>query len=320
MSVKNEIISLLEKNRNNPVSGQAIADNLNVTRAAVWKAIKVLKEEGYIIEGTPNKGYILLENNDILSSQGIACYLDEEIDIYTYKCLDSTNTQMKKLAIDGGEDHSVVVAEQQNAGRGRFGRNFYSPAKEGIYMSVLLKNYKNIQDATIITIQTAIAVSRAIKRLYGLKIDIKWVNDLYYQGKKICGILTEAISDFESGMIEAIIIGIGINVSTSKFPDELQNKATSLGLNGANRNQFIAEILKQLFAIINEDFNLVLVEYKELSCVLNKEIEFNIKGQRYNGIARDINEFGNLVVKSNEHEMVLSSGEISIVGEFYETK
>ncbi|WP_455684916.1 biotin--[acetyl-CoA-carboxylase] ligase [Thomasclavelia sp.] len=320
MSVKNEIISLLEKNRNNPVSGQAIADNLNVTRAAVWKAIKVLKEEGYIIEGTPNKGYILLENNDILSSQGIDCYLDEEIDIYTYKCLDSTNTQMKKLAIDGGEDHSVVVAEQQSAGRGRFGRNFYSPAKEGIYMSVLLKNYKNIQDATIITIQTAVAVSRAIKRLYGLKIDIKWVNDLYYQGKKICGILTEAISDFESGMIEAIIIGIGINVSTSKFPDELQNKAKSLGLNGANRNQFIAEILKQLFAIINEDFNLVLVEYKELSCVLNKEIEFNIKGQRYNGIARDINEFGNLVVESNEYEMVLSSGEISIVGEFYETK
>lgn len=320
MSVKNEIISLLEKNRNNPVSGQAIADNLNVTRAAVWKAIKGLKEEGYNIEGTPNKGYILLENNDILSSQGIACYLDEDIDIYTYKCLDSTNTQMKKLAIDGGKDHSVIVAEQQSAGRGRFGRDFYSPAKEGIYMSVLLKSNKNIQDATVITIQTAVAINRAIKRLYSLKTDIKWVNDLYFQGKKICGILTEAISDFESGMIEAIIIGIGINVSTSEFPSVLQNKATSLGLNNANRNQFIGEILKQLFLIIDEDFNLVLAEYKGSSCVLNKEIEFNLKGQKHMGIVNDINESGNLVVESNGQELIINSGEISIIGRFYETK
>lgn len=320
MSVKNEIISLLEKNRDTPISGQIIADSLNVTRAAVWKAIKVLKEEGYNIDGTPNKGYILLGNNDILSSQGIACYLDEDIDIYTYKCLDSTNTQMKKLAVDGGKDHSVIIAEQQSAGRGRFGRSFYSPAKKGIYMSVLLKSCKNIHDATIITIQSAVAINRAIKRLYNLKTDIKWVNDLYYQGKKICGILTEVISDFESEMIEAIIIGIGINVSTSEFPSELQNRATSLGLNNANRNQFIAEILRQLFSIIDEDFELVLAEYKRLSCVLDKEIEFNVKGQKYKGIVKDINDFGNLVVESDGKEMILNSGEISIIGEFYETK
>ena len=295
MSVKNEIISLLEKNRDTSISGQVIADSLNVTRAAVWKAIKVLKEEGYNIDGTPNKGYILLGNNDILSSQGIACYLDEDIDIYTYKCLDSTNTQMKKLAVDGGKDHSVIIAEQQSAGRGRFGRSFYSPAKKGIYMSVLLKSCKNIHDATIITIQSAVAINRAIKRLYNLKTDIKWVNDLYYQGKKICGILTEVISDFESEMIEAIIIGIGINVSTSEFPSELQNRATSLGLNNVNRNQFIAEILRQLFSIIDEDFELVLAEYKRLSCVLDKEIEFNVKGQKYKGIVKDINDFGNFI-------------------------
>ena len=320
MSVKHEIISILELNRNKTVSGQELADSLNVSRAAIWKAIKALKDEGYYIEATPNKGYILVENSDVLSSEGIACYLDEKIAIYTYKKIDSTNTQMKKLAIDGGSDHSVIVAEEQSAGRGRFGRSFYSPAKKGIYMSVLLKRQEMIQDATFITIQTAVAINRAIKKLYGLETEIKWVNDLYYQGKKICGILTEAISDFESGMIEAIIIGIGINVSTKEFPKELQDKATSLNLDKANRNQFIAEILKQLFKIINEDFKETLAEYKSLSCVLNKKIEFMLKGQLYTGTVKDINELGNLVVIYNDQEIILSSGEVSIIGGKYGTK
>lgn len=314
MSVKHEIISILEKNRNKAVSGQELADSLKVSRAAVWKAVKTLKGEGYHIEAVPNKGYILLENSDVLSSEGIACYLNEKIDIYTYKSIDSTNTQMKKLAIDGGNDHCVIVAEEQSAGRGRFGRSFYSPAKKGIYMSVLLKRQEMIQDATFITIQTAVAINRAIKKLYDLETEIKWVNDLYYHGKKICGILTEAISDFESGMIEAIIIGIGINVSTKEFPDELQDKAASLNLDKANRNQFIAEILKQLFKIIDEDFKQILAEYKNLSCVLNKDIELTLKGQLYMGVVKDINDFGNLVVECDNQELILSSGEVSIVG------
>lgn len=320
MSVKHEIISILEKHRNNAISGQELADSLNVSRAAVWKAIKALKDEGYHIEATPNKGYILLENSDVISSEGIACYLDEKIDIYAYKSIDSTNNQMKKLAVDGGNDRCVIVAEKQSAGRGRFGRSFYSPAKKGIYMSVLLKRQEMIQDATFITIKIAVAVNRAIKKLYGIKTEIKWVNDLYYHGKKICGILTEAISDFESGMIEAVIIGIGINVSTKEFPDELQNKATSLNLDNANRNQFIAEILKQLFKIIDEDFAQVLVEYKNLSCVLNKNIEFTIKGRLFTGVVKDINDYGNLVVECNDQELILSSGEVSIVGGNYGTK
>lgn len=187
-------------------------------------------------------------------------------------------------------------------------------------MSVLLKRQEMIQDATFITIQTAVAINRAIKKLYDLETEIKWVNDLYYHGKKICGILTEAISDFESGMIEAIIIGIGINVSTKEFPDELQDKAASLNLDKANRNQFIAEILKQLFKIIDEDFKQILAEYKNLSCVLNKDIEFTLKGQLYMGVVKDINDFGNLVVECDNQELILSSGEVSIVGGEYGTK
>ena len=221
MSVKQNVIALLEENRSKVISGQELANQLHVSRAAIWKAIKTLKEEGYNIEATPNKGYVLLENSDVLSKQGIAYYLTEEIDIFSYKTIDSTNTQMKKLAINGGKNHSVIVSEEQSAGRGRFGRSFYSPAQKGVYMSVLLKTGDSLQNATMITIKTAVVVRRAIAKLYDIEVAIKWVNDLYYRGKKVCGILSEAISDFESGMIEAIIIGIGINVSTDNFPLEI---------------------------------------------------------------------------------------------------
>ena len=293
MSVKQNVIALLEENRSKVISGQELANQLYVSRAAIWKAIKTLKEEGYNIEATPNKGYVLLENSDVLSKQGIAYYLTEEIDIFSYKTIDSTNTQMKKLAINGGKNHSVIVSEEQSAGRGRFGRSFYSPAQKGVYMSVLLKTGDSLQD---------------------IEVAIKWVNDLYYRGKKVCGILSEAISDFESGMIEAIIIGIGINVSTDNFPLEIASIATSLGLQEANRNQFIAEILNQLFAIIDEDFKLVLNEYRMASCVLHKQITFNQKGEQFTGLVREINDLGNLVVSSNGAEMVLTAGEVSIIG------
>lgn len=314
MSVKQNVIALLEENRSKVISGQELANQLYVSRAAIWKAIKTLKEEGYNIEATPNKGYVLLENSDVLSKQGIAYYLTEEIDIFSYKTIDSTNTQMKKLAINGGKNHSVIVSEEQSAGRGRFGRSFYSPAQKGVYMSVLLKTGDSLQNATMITIKTAVAVRRAIAKLYDIEVAIKWVNDLYYRGKKVCGILSEAISDFESGMIEAIIIGIGINISTDNFPLEIASIATSLGLQEANRNQFIAEILNQLFAIIDEDFKLVLNEYRMASCVLHKQITFNQKGEQFTGLVREINDLGNLVVSSNGAEMVLTAGEVSIIG------
>ena len=302
MSVKQNVIALLEENRSKVISGQELANQLHVSRAAIWKAIKTLKEEGYNIEATPNKGYVLLENSDVLSKQGIAYYLTEEIDIFSYK------------TIDGGKNHSVIVSEEQSAGRGRFGRSFYSPAQKGVYMSVLLKTGDSLQNATMITIKTAVAVRRAIAKLYDIEVAIKWVNDLYYRGKKVCGILSEAISDFESGMIEAIIIGIGINVSTDNFPLEIASIATSLGLQEANRNQFIAEILNQLFAIIDEDFKLVLNEYRMASCVLHKQITFNQKGEQFTGLVREINDLGNLVVSSNGAEMVLTAGEVSIIG------
>lgn len=322
MSVKNEVIKLLEENRTKAISGQELANQLKVSRAAVWKAIKVLKDEGYNIEATPNRGYLLLEDSDVLSSQGISCYLNEKVDIQTYKTIDSTNTQLKKLAIASNQERLVIVAEEQTNGRGRFSRSFFSPAKKGVYMSVMIKRQTTFQDATLITIQTAVAVNRAIEKLYGITTSIKWVNDIYFNGKKICGILTEAISDFESGMIEAVIIGIGINVSTTKddFLDELKDVATSLGISNPNRNQFIGEILNQLFEVMTEDFSIVLNEYRQKSCILNKEIEFNKNEQIFTGYVKNINDLGNLIIDCDGREEILSSGEVRIVGGINGTK
>lgn len=318
MTIKSDVLKILEQNRNIFISGQELAKQLNVSRMSICKVIKKLKEEGYNIEASTNKGYMLLDNNDILSSEGISCYLDKKMDIYAYKTIDSTNTQMKKFAVDNHVDYALIVAEHQSAGRGRFNRNFYSPEKQGIYMSLLLRYNQTFNDATLITIQSAVAIKRVIKKLCGIDTKIKWVNDLYYQGKKICGILTEAISDFESGMIEAIIIGIGINVSTKQFPEELLDKATSLGIENINRSKFIALIVNEILKIIDEDFNNVLNEYKDASCVLNKKVEFRYKGQIYNGIAKDINNLGNLIVKCDNQEYTLNSGEVSIIQKNYE--
>lgn len=314
MRVKEQLIQILEENRNTTISGQALADQLHVTRSAIWKAMELIKKEGYAIQATPNKGYTLLENSDVLSVPGIQHYLQRDIDIFIYDSLPSTNTAMKRLAIDNGKHCSVILANEQTAGRGRFDRSFYSPLNKGIYMSILVKQKKKFQHSTRITLQTAVALTRAIETLYGIKTQIKWVNDIYYHGKKLCGILSEAISDFESGMIESIIVGIGINVSTTldDFPKELQNTATSLDFLQVNRNQFIASILHNFFNVIEEDDSSILQEYREKSCILHKTIHFMKDNSMVKGYAKDINEEGNLVIAYDHTEIILNSGEISI--------
>lgn len=318
MNVKSEIIKILEKNRNTVISGQDLANQLNVSRMSVCKAIKALKEDGYELISIPNKGYKLLNESDVLSKEAISCYLNKKINIYTYKTVDSTNNETKKIAVDNKKEDALIVSEHQSAGRGRYGRNFYSPAKQGIYMSLLLHCHKSFNDATLITIQSAVAIWRVIKRLYQIDTKIKWVNDLYYHGKKICGILTEGISDFESQTMEAVIIGIGINISTSEFPEELLNKAASLNLNNINRNELIANIVNEILIVIEEDFNKILNEYKNASCVINKEIEFIYKGQIKQGHVIDINETGNLIVQTANQKLTLNAGDIKIIGANYE--
>ena len=323
MSCKSNVLQLLEQNRGVYISGEDLAQRLQISRSAIWKAVSELKKEGYQISSVTNKGYCLSEKTDIISVEGIAQYLNIRPPIHVFKTVDSTNHTAKKMALDSAEHGTVVIAEKQTAGRGRMGRSFFSPAGSGIYMSFILRPNLTSGDAVLITTAASVAVTKAIEETTQIRAGIKWVNDIYISGKKICGILTEALTDFETGGIEAIILGIGINFykNNANFPQEILPKANALFAkkpNGITRNQLVAAVINQILSICgNLQSRTFIAEYKQRSVVLGKEIEVISGEKREYALAVDIDENGGLVVKKQDGSTeTLHSGEISILGDF----
>ena len=324
MNTSQLVLQYLLQKKEQYTSGQEIANYLELSRNAIWKAINKLQENGYTIESKANKGYKIIVNNDILSASGIQGYLQVQ-DFYKIQYFDevtSTNTLIKNETEAG----TVIVAASQSAGRGRFNRSFYSPKDSGVYFSVLLKPDQS-HDISFYTALSAIAVCRSIQQLTNKKPQIKWVNDIFLDDKKICGILTEASYNVENGQLEALIIGIGLNIyePIHHFPNELKDIAGSL-LDKTlvdSRNQFVASILNQIYLQINNfDVTKIHQEYKALSCVLNKEITYLDQNQQIHARVIDINEFNELVVKKEDGTIEnLRFGEISIkLGEKNEFK
>lgn len=321
MSTKNKILELLEKNRGKNLSGEEIAKQLEISRAAVWKNIKVLEKDGYNIKAVTNHGYSLTDDNNILSVQGLLPYLSDETlsdKIHVFHSLESTNKTAKEMAINGHEHGTVIISDAQTSGKGRYGRSFYSPPGSGIYMSLILRaEFLELPTLTLITAATAVAVCRAIESVTGKDTKIKWVNDIVLNNKKISGILTEAISDFESGSIDWIVIGIGINVNTIEFPDELNNIAGSLyssGSNGAIRNHLAAEIMNIILSS-NEWLKdpQVYAEYKARQLLLGNKVTVIQQKETFEAIAVDIDEMCNLIVEKEDGNLIaLSTGEVSI--------
>lgn len=321
MSVKNNILHILESNKGKTVSGQELADMLEVSRTAVWKAINSLKVEGYSIESTPNKGYSLAESSDVLSAEGIRLYLNEEfksIPITVHKTIGSTNTEAKILAVQNAQHGTTIISEEQTKGRGRFGRDFFSPSDSGIYMSIILKPELNIENSVLITSAAAVVVCNAIEKFTSVSPKIKWVNDIFIDNKKICGILTEAVTNFESGMLDCVVVGIGINVKTKNedFPMELQNKAGSIFIDDDSfiRNQLTAEIINNVLKISkkleNKDF---MPAYKQRSMILRENILYKKNNNWHEGYASDIDDYGGLIVfTADGQKITLNSGEVSI--------
>ena len=226
MTVKQSVLRALGEARGASVSGEVLAQSLGVSRAAVWKAIKSLQGEGYRISAGTNRGYRLEEYPDLLTAEGISAMLPLELaqlDLRVFDEIDSTNLEAKRLAMTG-LSRCAVIADRQTAGRGRLGRSFYSPPGCGIYTSLLLRPRPDqLADVTLLTTAAGVAVCRALEKAAGVQAEIKWVNDLYLNGKKICGILTEGVTDFESGMIESIVIGYGVNFrDDAHLPEELR--------------------------------------------------------------------------------------------------
>ena len=266
MKTKDKIRTILLENTGKNVSGEFLACECGVSRAAVWKAVNSLRENGLEIEGTTNGGYRLLNALDILSEETVRSDLQffasgdngekENIrktaekllhsKIQVFEEIDSTNSYAKRLLSEAGNlrdgegnlteagknlSNSICIAEKQTAGRGRLGRTFYSPEKNGVYISMIYAPRGGIKNPALVTALAALAVKRAINKLYNLNVQIKWINDIFYNGRKLCGILAEGITNFESGLIEAAVVGIGLNVYSNfgkGIPEEVRRVVTSL--------------------------------------------------------------------------------------------
>lgn len=321
MSVKSEILHILESNKGRNMSGQELADILKVSRTAVWKAINSLKVEGYSIEATSNKGYSLSSSSDVLSSEGIKLFLNEEfqnIPITVYKTIESTNSEAKLLAVQNAEHGTTIIAEEQTKGRGRFGRGFFSPSDSGIYLSIILKPKLNIENSVLVTTAAAVAVCEAINKFINDTPRIKWVNDIFIGDRKVCGILTEAVTNFESGMMDSVVVGIGINVKTKKedFPLEIQNTAGAIFNEKDNyiRNELSAEIINNILTISKNLENRNFMEiYKQRSMILGEHILYKKDNNWHEGYAIDIDNSGGLIIyTSDRQKLTLNSGEVSI--------
>ena len=211
MSVADKDLELLE-NANHPFSGEEMAQQLGITRNSVWKAVGKLKEQGYEIEAATNRGYRLVSEKNVLTPQGVRRLLTgpaRRCAIDVQDSVTSTNTLLKQIAEHGGAEGMVLIAHQQTQGKGRLGRAFFSPKGTGLYLSVLLRPRFSAEEALSITTAAAVAVAQAIDAVTGEYPQIKWVNDVYLRGRKVCGILTEAAVDFESSGLHYAILEIG---------------------------------------------------------------------------------------------------------------
>lgn len=322
MTTKESILALFEEQKGKYFSGEEIATRLSVSRAAVWKAVKSLRKEGYVIDAVQNKGYCLSTETDILSVQGIQKYLDSEyrdLDIYVLAEVKSTNTAVRERAEAGISEGCVIIANSQLNGKGRLQRKFYSPADTGIYMSLLLRPEGITPgQATKITTMAAVAVCEAVEEVSGKEAWIKWVNDIYLEQKKVSGILTEASISMESGSVQYVILGIGMNVYPPKsdFPPEIRETAGTIFGKHQNdgKNQLAAAVLNNFLRLYKKRNYAEYVEkYRAKSLVIGKEILVMDSNRGKKAVALDIDEECHLIVQYENGETdTLSAGEISI--------
>ena len=256
MRIQDAVLDALEKNRGEKLSGEQLASSLGVSRNAVWKAIQKLEEAGHKIRAVPKRGYTLAPESDVLTVQSVSRFLDTDMPVYLQVQTEvtSTNTLLKAQAEQGAPEGTVLIAESQTAGKGRLGRHFTSPPGTGIYFSLLLRPHCTAEKSLFITTTAAVAVCEAIEQVTGLNPQIKWVNDVYLNEKKVCGILTEASVDFENGGLNWAVLGIGINIAVPEegFPEEIRSIAGAI-FDGPRpvemRSRISAAVISRFFAL-----------------------------------------------------------------------
>ena len=318
MSVKTEILRILIEADGEYVSGQNLGRQLFCSRNAVWKAISSLREDGYCIEAVTNRGYVL-RGGEVLSAEGIAGYLTAPLSVEVRDCVTSTNDVLKAAAEQGAPEGTVLASVVQKKGKGRLGRSFFSPAS-GLYVSILLRPTICADEALMITTAAAVSVAGAVEKICGKQCGIKWVNDVFLEGLKICGILTEASMDFETGGLQYAVVGIGVNIANppEEFPEELRGIAgavfDTLPPNRDIKNRLCAAIINNLYGYYKRlPERPFMEEYRRRSILIGKPVYVLQSGARQKATVLDIDSDARLLVRYEDGaERALSTGEVSI--------
>lgn len=295
ISSRDSVLHLLETRKGNFISGEEIANELGISRTAVWKAVRRLRDEGCRIDAVTNKGYRLSHDSDILSAEEIRIWIRKllsgtktgdaapasspslsehaelsirSLQLDVFDSIDSTNSYCLKKAQEGAADGLIAVAGRQTRGRGRRGRSFFSPEDTGLYLSILIRPFGILGERAVkFTTIAAVAVSEAIEAVSGKPAQIKWVNDIFVDGHKVCGILTEASFNLEDNTLDYAVVGIGINVYEPEggFPENIRDiagavwkddpndPASNTVLRSGGRNRLAAEVITRFYCYLLQE-------------------------------------------------------------------
>ena len=323
MTTKEEILYALRM-ADGFISGQELCDQLQVSRTAVWKRIRQLKEDGYEIEAVPNRGYRITGSPDIIAEQEVGSRLQTNWigrNIRYFERITSTNQMARRLGEEGAPEGTLVIADEQTQGKGRTGRHWTTPPGTAVAMTLLLRPRIAPAHISMVTLVMGLAVAAACRQLYGIEAGIKWPNDVVINGKKVCGILTEMSAELSA--VHYIVIGTGINTNIREFPPEIKDTATSLLLelgHEVNRAELIAgtmehfEIRYEMF-LKTQDLSGLMDEYNSMLVNKGRGVRVLLPEGGFNGVAQGINKKGELLVTREDGTLEnVYAGEVSVRG------
>lgn len=314
MKTDERILHFFAEHEGDYLSGETLAQNLDISRAAVWKAIKKLTEQGHNITSQHHVGY-LYQSGHVLSAPMITQLSQKHWHIRLLDVVNSTNTYAKEALMTGDiTEPTMIIANHQTKGYGRLGRQFVSPADTGLYMSFAIPLVAGtIVIPGLLTTGTAVAVARAIKKTLNIELEFKWVNDLIFNAHKVGGILTEGVMDFESQQVSAIVVGIGLNLLVPENLDEsLERKVGGMVKQlGISRNTIVAAIQDEFYELYRSYADgQFLEEYRTKNIVINQMITVKYGRELVTGVAQDIDQHGHLLVNTGDAIMTIDSGEV----------
>ncbi|GAB7387551.1 biotin--[acetyl-CoA-carboxylase] ligase [Bacillaceae bacterium] len=307
MTIRERLLKIFKEADGEFVSGEELSRRLHCSRTAIWKHIEELRQEGYAFEAVRRSGYRLLYAPDRITPEEIKAHLQTKTfgkRIIYKESIDSTQLLAGQAAKEGAPEGTLVVADEQTGGKGRLGRSWHSPKGTGVWMSLIVRPAIVLQKAPQLTLLTSVAMTRAIRELTGLAAVIKWPNDIYLNGKKVCGILTEL--NAESDRVNYMIIGVGINVNTAQedFPPELQKIATSLYAEGKRQvprarlvQRFLEEMERLYHLYLLHGFAPIKEDWERYAISLGKYVRVRMLSGILEGWAKEIDADGALLLE-----------------------